>query len=155
MYVSNPKDYAKNAIVERFNITHRRSMVVYKEQNNNTPLTRANIAQITETYNNDLRSTIKAKPDMVYDLKDKNNQKYKFVDFKLSKGDRVRTLDGSTAVLRGQTSLGDRYSQVTITSVKFSTILYPGTHMWGTGDIEYRCVCIRMVEKNCQPALHE
>ena len=48
MYVSDPKDYAKNAIVERFNRTHRRSMVVYKKQNNNTPLTRANIAQITE-----------------------------------------------------------------------------------------------------------
>jgi hypothetical protein len=30
---------------------------------------------------------------MVYDLKDKNKQKYKFIDFKLSKGDQVRTLD--------------------------------------------------------------
>jgi hypothetical protein len=30
MFVSDPKDYAKNAIVERFNRTHRRSMVVYK-----------------------------------------------------------------------------------------------------------------------------
>jgi hypothetical protein len=29
-------------------------MVVYKEQNNNTPLTRVNIAQITENYNNDV-----------------------------------------------------------------------------------------------------
>jgi hypothetical protein len=93
MFVSDPKDYAKNAIVERFNRTHRRSMVVYKEQNNNTPLTRANIAQITDNYNNDLHSTIKAKPNMVYDLKDKNKQKYKFIDFKLSKGDQVRTLD--------------------------------------------------------------
>jgi hypothetical protein len=57
MYVSDHKDYAKKAIVERFNRTHRRSMVVYKEQNNNTPLTRDNIAQITENYNNDLDST--------------------------------------------------------------------------------------------------
>ena len=82
MFVSDPKDYAKNAIVERFNRTHRRSMVVYKEQNNNTPLTRANIAQITDNYNNDLHSTIKAKPKIVYDLSDENTHKYKFIDLR-------------------------------------------------------------------------
>jgi hypothetical protein len=37
MYVSDPKDYAKNTFVERFNRTHRRSMQVYKVQNNDTP----------------------------------------------------------------------------------------------------------------------
>jgi hypothetical protein len=81
IFVSDPKDYAKNAIVERFNRTHRRSLLVHKEQNNNTPLTRANIAQKTENYNNNLQSTIKATPNMVYNLKDKNKQKYKFIDF--------------------------------------------------------------------------
>jgi hypothetical protein len=70
MYVSDPKDYAKYEIVERFNGTHRRSMLVYEEQNNNTPLTRVNIAQITGNYDNDVHSTIKAKPNMVYNLKD-------------------------------------------------------------------------------------
>jgi hypothetical protein len=50
MYVSDSKDYAKNAIVERFNRTHRRSMQVYKERHNNTPLTRANIAHITDNW---------------------------------------------------------------------------------------------------------
>ena len=108
MYVSDPKDYAKNAIVERFNRTHRRSMVVYKEQNNNTPLTRANIAQITENYNNDIHSTIKAKPNMVYDLKDKNKQKYKFIDFKLSKGDQVRTLDKLALFEKGTYKYSDK-----------------------------------------------
>jgi hypothetical protein len=108
MFVSDPKDYAKNAIVERFNRTHRRSMVVYKEQNNNTPLTRANIAQITDNYNNDLHSTIKAKPNMVYDLKDKNKQKYKFIDFKLSKGDQVRTLDKLALFEKGTYKYSDK-----------------------------------------------
>jgi hypothetical protein len=108
MYVSDPKDYAKNAIVERFNRTHRRSMVVYKEQNNNTPLTRANISQITENYNNDIHSTIKAKPNMVYDLKDKNKQKYKFIDFKLSKGDQVRTLDKLALFEKGTYKYSDK-----------------------------------------------
>ena len=108
MFVSDPKDYAKNAIVERFNRTHRRSMVVYKEQNNNTPFTRASIAQITENYNNDLHSTIKAKPNMVYDLKDKNKQKYKFIDFKLSKGDRVRTLDKLALFEKGTYKYSDK-----------------------------------------------
>jgi len=108
MFVSDPKDYAKNVIVERFNRTHRRSMVVYKEQNNNTPLTRANIAQITDNYNNDLHSTIKAKPNMVYDLKDKNKQKYKFIDFKLSKGDQVRTLDKLALFEKGTYKYSDK-----------------------------------------------
>jgi hypothetical protein len=108
MYVSDPKDYAKNAIVERFNRTHRRSMLVYKEQNNNTPLTRVNIAQITENYNNDVHSTIKAKPNMVYSLKDKNKQKYKFIDFKLSKGDQVRTLDKNALFEKGTYKYSDK-----------------------------------------------
>ena len=82
IYLSDPKDYTKNSIVERFNRTHRRSTVVYKEQNNNTPLTRANIAHIAESYNNDLHSTIKAKPKIVYDLRDKNTHKYKFIDLR-------------------------------------------------------------------------
>ena len=35
MYTSDPKDFAKNGIVERFNRTFRRLMLVDKAQNNN------------------------------------------------------------------------------------------------------------------------
>jgi hypothetical protein len=45
---------------------------------------------------------------MVYDLKDKNKQKYKFIDFKLSKGDQVRTLDKLALFEKGTYKYSDK-----------------------------------------------
>jgi hypothetical protein len=51
---------------------------------------------------------------MVYDLKDKNKQKYKFIDFKLSEGDRVRTLDKLALFEKGTYKYSDKvWSQYT------------------------------------------
>ena len=81
MYTSDPKDFAKNGIVERFNRTFRRLMLVDKAQNNNKQQTRDDVARHIRNYNNDIHSTIKARPEHVWLLKDKNKQKYKFIDF--------------------------------------------------------------------------
>eukprot|EP01050_Picozoa_sp_SAG11_P012137 SAG11_NODE_1332_length_5179_cov_193.229724_2_plen_414_part_00 len=107
-YVSDPKDYSKNAIVERFNRTFRRLMLVDKKQRNNAPQTREDVARHVKNYNNDLHSTIKAKPEMVYKLKDTNKQKYKFIDFKLSKGDKVRTLNKNALFDKGTYEYSDK-----------------------------------------------
>jgi hypothetical protein len=45
---------------------------------------------------------------MVYSLKDKNKQKYKFIDFKLSKGDQVRTLDKLALFEKGTYKYSDK-----------------------------------------------
>ena len=112
-YVSDPKDYSKNAIVERFNRTFRRLMLVDKKQRNNAPQTKEDVARHVKNYNNDLHSTIKAKPEMVYKLKDTNKQKYKFIDFKLSKGDKVRTLNKNALFDKGTYEYSDKVYTIT------------------------------------------
>eukprot|EP01050_Picozoa_sp_SAG11_P012856 SAG11_NODE_1458_length_4874_cov_218.142827_8_plen_453_part_00 len=112
-YVSDPKDYSKNAIVERFNRTFRRLMLVDKKQRNNKPQTREDVARHVKNYNNDIHSTIKAKPEMVYKLEDKNKQKYRFIDFKLGKGDRVRTLNKNALFEKGTYEYSDKVYMIT------------------------------------------
>ena len=101
MYTSDPNDFAKNGIVERFNRTFRRLMLVDKAQNNAKQLTRKDVARHVNNYNNDIHSTIKAKPENVWLLKEKNMQKYKFLSFKLKKGDQVRLLNKNALFTKG------------------------------------------------------
>jgi hypothetical protein len=57
---------------------------------------------------------------MVYDLKDKNKQKYEFLDFKLSKGDQVRTLDKLALFEKGTYKYSDKvYTIATKEGKKF------------------------------------
>ena len=107
-YMSDPKDYAKNAIVERFNRTLRRIMLVDKTQRGGTPFTPDDIERYAKNYNMDVHSTIKAKPELVYQLKEKNQQKYVFPDFKLKNGDRVRTLNKNALFDKGTYEYSDK-----------------------------------------------
>ena len=63
------QDFAKNAIVERYNRTLRRIMEVDKAKREPRPFTEADIARYVKNYNNDLHSTIKARPIDVYEYK--------------------------------------------------------------------------------------
>ena len=107
-YTSDPKDYAKNALVERFNRTIRGIMMADKAQRDNKPFTEADIERYVRNYNQDIHSTIKAKPEDVYQLKDKNKQKYTFIQFKLDKGDKVRTLDKKALFDKGTYEYSDK-----------------------------------------------
>ena len=107
-YTSDPKDYAKNALVERFNRTIRGIMMADKAQRDNKPFTEADIERYVRNYNQDIHSTIKAKPEDVYQLKDKNKQKYTFIQFKLGKGDKVRTLDKKALFDKGTYEYSDK-----------------------------------------------
>ena len=91
-YMSDKEDFAKNAIVERFNRTLRRHMTVDKEKRSGMQFEVKDISRYIKNYNNDLHSTIKAKPMDVYKGLDKNRQKYKFVKYDFKIGDIVRTL---------------------------------------------------------------
>ena len=91
-YMSDKEDFAKNAIVERFNRTLRRHMTVDKEKRSGMQFEVKDISRYIKNYNNDLHSTIKAKPMDVYKGLDKNHQKYKFVKYDFKVGDIVRTL---------------------------------------------------------------
>lgn len=101
-YMNNVDDFAKNAIVERFNRTLRRLMIVDKEQNENKQFEVDDIARYVKNYNNDVHSTIKAKPMEVYDGNAKNQQVYKFGKFKFKKGDIVRTLNKKALFAKGK-----------------------------------------------------
>ena len=107
-YTSAPKDYAKNALVERFNRTIRGIMMADKAQRDNKPFTEADIERYVRNYNQDIHSTIKAKPEDVYRLKEKNKQKYTFIQFKLGKGDKVRTLDKKALFDKGTYEYSDK-----------------------------------------------
>ena len=91
-YMSDKEDFAKNATVERFNRTLRRHMTVDKEKRSGMQFEVKDISRYIKNYNNDLHSTIKAKPMDVYKGLDKNRQKYKFVKYDFKVGDIVRTL---------------------------------------------------------------
>ena len=73
-YESEVQDFAKNAIVERYNRTLRRIMEVDKAKREPRPFTEADIARYVKNYNNDLHSTIKARPIDVYEYRDQNHQ---------------------------------------------------------------------------------
>ena len=100
-YKSDKDDFAKNAIVERYNRTLRRHMIVDKEKQSNKRFVASDITRMVKNYNNDLHSTIKAIPMEVYEGKDKNKQVYKFKKFNFKKGDKVRTLDKNALFAKG------------------------------------------------------
>ena len=100
-YKSDKDDFAKNAIVERYNRTLRRHMIVDKEKQSNKRFVASDITRMVKNYNNDLHSTIKAIPMEVYEGKDKNKQVYKFKKFSFKKGDKVRTLDKNALFAKG------------------------------------------------------
>ena len=118
MYTSDPNDFAKNGIVERFNRTFRRLMLVDKAQNNNKQLKREDVLRHVKNYNNDIHSTIKAKPENVWLLKEKNNQKYKFLSFKLKKGDQVRLLNKNALFAKGTYEYSEDLYTITKTDKK-------------------------------------
>ena len=100
-YKSDKEDFAKNAIVERYNRTLRRHMIVDKEKQSSKIFMPSDITRMAKNYNNDLHSTIKAIPMEVYEGKAKNNQVYKFKKFNFKKGDNVRTLDKNALFAKG------------------------------------------------------
>ena len=67
-------------------------MTVDKEKRSGMQFEVKDISRYVKNYNNDLHSTIKAKPMDVYKGLDKNHQKYKFVKYEFKVGDIVRTL---------------------------------------------------------------
>eukprot|EP01050_Picozoa_sp_SAG11_P025903 SAG11_NODE_6014_length_1409_cov_31.858779_2_plen_275_part_01 len=81
-YLNDVEDFAKNAIVERYNRTLRRHMIVDKEKDSSKQFTPIDISRYVKNYNNDEHSTIKAKPMDVYKGKAKNRQVYRFIKFK-------------------------------------------------------------------------
>ena len=100
-YKSDVEDFAKNAIVERYNRTLRRHMIVDKEKQSKKRFTGDDITRMVKNYNNDLHSTIKAIPIEVYEGNAKNKQVYKFQKFNFKKGDKVRTLNKNALFTKG------------------------------------------------------
>ena len=118
-YLSDKDDFAKNAIVERFNRTLRRVMIVDKEQNESKQFTEKDIPRYIKNYNNDIHSTIKAKPAEVFAGKAKNQQVYKFAKFTFKVGDIVRTLNKKALFEKGMYEYSkDLYKIIKIDHVK-------------------------------------
>ena len=93
LHVSRKEEFAKNAIVERFNRTMRIMARKYLEDDFGTRQDMVNDWQmIVDSYNSNRHRTIKTRPISVWDGKSKNQQDYIDVKYDFEKGDKVRVL---------------------------------------------------------------
>jgi len=91
LHKSRKEEFAKNAIVERFNRTVRNLMRKYEAE-----YPRAGLVEdwddLIGNYNESYHRTIKAEPQEVWSGDDKNKQDYKDIKYEFMKGDKVRVL---------------------------------------------------------------
>ena len=91
LHKSRKEEFAKNAIVERFNRTLRRLMDAYIVEFGRQGLIE-DWDEIVGNYNEDFHRTIKAEPGEVWSGDAKNKQDYKDIKYDFQKGDKVRVL---------------------------------------------------------------
>ena len=91
LHKSRKEEYAKNAIVERFNRTVRNIMRKYEQIRPRAELI-DDWPKLIENYNSSEHSTIKAEPGEVWDGKAENKQDYKDIKYDFKVGDQVRVL---------------------------------------------------------------
>ena len=92
-------EYAKNSIVERFNLTLQQLM---EKRQGRFKVGEDSFQAILRNYNGTRHTTIKAAPADVWNKKAKNTQHYKDMLYGFTKGDRVRLPSKNLqTVLRG------------------------------------------------------
>ena len=99
-FSSNPKDFAKNGIVERFGHTMRRRVESFVKKIG--PNWMGAVPNIMETYNNDPHGTTKEKPDDIWSGgKTSRQQLPRKVRYNLAIGDSVRKVDRKAVFEKG------------------------------------------------------
>eukprot|EP01047_Picozoa_sp_COSAG01_P060396 COSAG01_NODE_7397_length_3224_cov_1.757120_3_plen_366_part_01 len=121
-WVSDKEDFAKNAIVERFNRTLRLLIDKFKADFPSR-LVIDNIGRMVAAYNRRRHSTIKAKPIDVWNGASKNSQKYRYIQYDYKVGDSVRVLYKKKLFEKG--TYGWRPGIYTIYKIKGN---YPRAH---------------------------
>ena len=91
VHKSRKEEFAKNAIVERFNRTVRNVMKRYVAEYPRTGLIE-DWQQLIRNYNDSYHRTIKAEPQEVWDGVAKNTQHYDDIKYDFAEGDTVRVL---------------------------------------------------------------
>ena len=91
IHKSRKEEFAKNAIVERFNRTMRNVMRRYEAEYPRTGLI-ADWGQLIRNYNDSYHRTIKAEPLEVWDGDARNKQDYEDIKYEFQEGDTVRVL---------------------------------------------------------------
>ncbi len=91
IHKSRKEEFAKNAIVERFNRTMRNVMRRYEAEYPRTGLI-ADWSQLIQNYNGSYHRTIKAEPLEVWDGDARNKQDYEDIKYEFQEGDTVRVL---------------------------------------------------------------
>jgi len=93
IHKSRKEEFAKNAVVERFNRTMRNMAAKYLADDFGTRQDMVRDWQmIVDSYNDNRHRTIKAKPANVWNGKAKNRQHYHDIKYDFEEGDRVRVL---------------------------------------------------------------
>ena len=93
VHASRKEEFAKNAIVERFNRTLRRLAAEYLARDLGTRQEMVKDWQmLIDSYNAHKHRTIKAKPRDVWSGKSKNRQHYVDIKYDFQEGDKVRVL---------------------------------------------------------------
>ena len=91
IHKSRKEEFAKNAIVERFNRTMRNVMKRYEAEYPRTGLI-GDWDQLIQNYNDSYHRTIKAEPMEVWSGDAKNKQDYEDIKYDFQEGDTVRVL---------------------------------------------------------------
>lgn len=95
IWMSNPLEENKNAIIERFHRTLRNLLLKYEIALKKPYIT--DLQTIIENYNNTEHKTIKSTPNDVWKGKEKNNQVVNYVVYDFKVGDKVRHANKKTA----------------------------------------------------------
>ncbi len=112
IHKSRKEEFAKNAIVERFNRTMRNVMRRYEAEYPRTGLV-ADWSQLIQNYNGSYHRTIKAEPLEVWDGDAKNKQDYEDIKYEFQEGDTVRVLYKKELFEKGTYGWEDRLYVIT------------------------------------------
>ncbi len=112
VHKSRKEEFAKNAIVERFNRTMRNVMRRYEAEYPRTGLI-ADWDQLIQNYNDSYHRTIKAEPMEVWSGDAKNKQDYEDIKYEFQEGDTVRVLYKKELFEKGTYGWEDRLYVIT------------------------------------------
>ena len=112
VHKSRKEEFAKNAIVERFNRTARNLMRKYEAEFGRAGMIE-DWDELIGNYNESYHRTTKAEPGEVWDGDDKNKQDYKDIKYAFQKGDRVRVLYKKALFEKGTYGYESQLYQIT------------------------------------------
>jgi hypothetical protein len=115
LWVSNPEQTNKNAIIERFHRTLRNLILRYEVANGKSYID--DLQKLISNYNNTEHRTTKAKPIDIWENKNYNHQDIKRIENDYTEGDKVRHLVKKKVFDKGSSTTTYTQKVYTITKI--------------------------------------